>query len=329
MSLQNLIDQAFEGLIPYVAARPDPFLDAFERRDLTRDDHRFLQLLFDASSRPSVAANLDLRIDRWLGSWSRASDSWGDPNEQGRRQADREARIDASLADLSADELAFFREQCPELPNRSGLAATAALMLHREPQTRFARGIVAFALAYTVAGDHSTPLDDVAWVARLNRTDFIDLLAAVRSEIAPLTAAGSSATARTAAGRALRLLGSREAQEQAESISETPQRQSYISRTPRIDPIDPDVAAPEGIADATTAPDVVVRRAGSISRKRSIMGWPPGGLVWAVGGRSGSQTLSAEADLRLDDGSCRGSTPLLTLRWTPVIDSHLVAFEEP
>jgi hypothetical protein len=251
MSLQNLVDQAFDGLIPYVAARPEPFLDAFERRDLARDDHRFLELLLVAASRPTVAAALDLRIDRWLGSWSRASNAWGDPDEQGRRRAEREARIDESLASLTADELTLFPEMCPELPNRSGLAAAAAFLIHREPQARHARGIVAFAFAYTIAGDHRTPYDDVAWVVRLNRLDFPALLAAVRTEIAPLTGGEASATARTAAARALRLLGSSEAQELAEAISETPEHQSNLQGTPRVDPIDPDASAPEGVTEAT------------------------------------------------------------------------------
>lgn len=251
MSLQNLDDQAFDGLIPYIATRPEPFLDAFERRDLERDDHRFLQLVLVASSRPTVAAALQHRIDRWLGSWSRASHGWGDADERDRRQAEREARIDEALASLTAEETVLFQEWCPELPNRSGLAAAAALLIHAEPQARFARGIVAFAFAYTIAGDYQTPLDDVAWVVRLNRLDYLDLLSAVRTEIAPLTGEGASATARATAARALRLLGSSEAQELADAISMTPQHQSGVERTPRVDPIDPDATAPEGVKEVT------------------------------------------------------------------------------
>lgn len=250
MSLQNLLDQAFDGLIPYFAVRPEPFLDAFERRDLERDDRRFLELVLVAASRPNAAAALDLRIDRWLGSWSRATHDWGDADQQVRRQAERQARIDGAIADLTSDELAFFQERCAELPNRSGLAAAAALLLYGEPQARFARGLIAFAFAYTVAGDHRTPLDDVAWAVRLNRLDFPDLLSAVRSEIAPLTGAEASATARAASARALRLLGSRDAQETAESISATPIPQTYLGATPQVDPVDPATVAPQGVSDA-------------------------------------------------------------------------------
>ncbi len=92
MSLQNLNDDAFEDLIPYLAARPEPFLDAFETRDMDSDDGRFLRLILCvAKLRDPVAGAIDRRVEKWLGTWSRGLPAGGDAD------GDHQARYNAEV----------------------------------------------------------------------------------------------------------------------------------------------------------------------------------------------------------------------------------------
>jgi hypothetical protein len=252
MSLQNLTAQSFRGLVAYVAARPEPFLDAYESGVLERDDDRFLQLLLHASKREPVARALDARVDRWLGTWSRASQEWGNPSEQSRRRQERNARIDIRLAELNDDERAYFEANCPELGNAGGAARAAVLRIFGTPQAAFARGIVAFAFAHTIAGDHRSPFDEVAWAVRLNRVDHEELSARIREEVAPFAAPGASLRARAAAACALRLLGSLDGQIGAEQLSPTtPLAFSHPSGSV-FDPLDPGAEPSQDVMEATT-----------------------------------------------------------------------------
>lgn len=244
LSLQNVADEAFKALVPYIARRPGPFLDAFEQRDLENDDGRFLQLLLIAAQRESVSAEIDFRLNRWLGTWSRSVNDWGDQAEQFRRRSERNSKIDDALAQLTETERTYFDQNCPEILNSAGLAGAAALFLHGIAQTPFAKGIVGFAFAYAVAGHHRSPIDDLAWVVRLNRTDFEELSAAVRAEIAPLAQINASRVAKDAAARALRIMGTLEAQAEAENIC--PPAPTH-PRDRQIDPLDPSAEKPEGV----------------------------------------------------------------------------------
>lgn len=246
MSLQNLTDGAFDDLLPYVAARPHAFLDAWETRDLDRDDGRFLQLLLLAAKRDNVAAAMDARIARWLGSWTREANDWGNPEEQAERRKSRDERIADRLGTLTADERAYLDAHCPELPSPAGLSHAAALYLLKHPQAQFARGVVAFAFAYVLAGHPGAPYDHLAWAIRLNRVDHADLARAVQKEIEPFTTDKASELARKAAACALRLLGSLEAEAQADVLNPRPKRDTPRSSPP--DPLDPETQAPAGIA---------------------------------------------------------------------------------
>lgn len=121
------------------------------------------------------------------------------------------------------------------------------MFLHGVRQAPFARGIVAFAFAFTIAGTHQSPFDDIAWVLRLNRMDFEELSAAVRAEIARFISDTASSTAREAAARALRLLGSLEAQRDAEALS--PLLRPQV-RDKSVNPLDPEAQAPADVAIA-------------------------------------------------------------------------------
>ena len=247
LSLQNVGDEAFEGLESYVAVRPDPFLDAWERRDVDQDDGRFLRLLLGAAKRESVARAFDARIDRWLGSWSRRQPDIGVEGDRGRRQAEAEARIDERVAGLTSSERAYLEERCAELPASVGLSSAAALYLHARPQARFARGIVAFALAHTLAGNIHMPLDDLSWAIRLNRLDHADLARAMRDEIAAFAGDDASPQALQAAAVALRILGPLDAEVEAEALSPRPDH--AFSDDGRPDPLDPEAKAPKDVAE--------------------------------------------------------------------------------
>lgn len=250
MSLQNLGDEAFEELVAYVAARPDPFLDAWEHRHLERDDGRFLQLLMRAAKkRESVAQAFRGRVNRWLGSWSRRLPNYGGAPNQEKRQGEHDRRIEAKLARLTDSERRFLAERCNELMASSGLASAAALFLHSRPLAEFASGIVAFAFAYTLAGNTHSPYEDLSWVMRLNRLDPAGLAAAVRTEIAGLIRGEPSKPALDAAACALRLLGPLDAELEAEALS--PRAERTFNERERPNPLDPATSMPAGVAELT------------------------------------------------------------------------------
>ena len=249
MSLQNLGDEAFEELVAYVAARPDPFIDSWEHHHIDRDDGRFLQLLLHAAKRESVADAFKARINRWLGSWSRSLPSYGDAPDRARRQGEHDARIEARLAQLTVSERQLLAERCTELPASAGLASAAALFLYGRPLAEFASGIVAFALIYTLAGNTHSPYEDLSWVVRLNRIDPAELTAAVRSEIASLTQGEASEPALKAAACAFRLLGTLDVEREAEALSARPERTFHGQDRP--DPLDLATEMPEGVTQIT------------------------------------------------------------------------------
>ncbi|MEO7178611.1 MAG: hypothetical protein ABIW83_07190, partial [Allosphingosinicella sp.] len=233
----------------YVAARPDPFIDAWEERHTERDDGRFLQLLLHAAKRDSVAEAFKARMNRWLGSWSRRLPNYGDGPDRATRQGEHDDRVEARLAQLTESERQFLVERCTEMPASAGLASAAALFLYGRPLAEFVSGIVAFAFVYTLAGNTHSPYEDLSWVVRLNRVDPADLAAAVRSEIADLTRGEPSEHALGAAACALRLLGSLDAEQEAEALS--PRAVRVFHGNDRPDPLDPATEAPEGVEQLT------------------------------------------------------------------------------
>lgn len=250
MSLQNLSDDAFETLVPYIAARPDPFLDAFEALDFEHDDGRFLRLvLLAAESRAAVAQALEARIDRWLGTWSRELADAAGATDRAERQRDRDEQISARLAELNEEECAYFDAHCRALPVAAGLAGAAAAYLLGKPQARFAGGIVAFAFAYKVAGHYHSPIDNLAWALRLNRQDPQELADTVSAEVARFSVGTASQVARDAAAQALRLLGSLAGEIAAEALSP---RRERSDGPDNVDPLDPAAEAPDSV-EAVTA----------------------------------------------------------------------------
>lgn len=242
MSLQNLTDDAYERLLPYVAARPEPFLDAFEARDLETDDGRFVTFLLFAQQRDEVAAAIGARVNRWLGSWCRRAAEYGSSEERERRQRERDELINTRLGELGSTERASFDTNCPELPRATGLGEVAALHMAGRGQSTFARGIVAFSLAHRVAGDHRSPLDDLAWAVRLNRVDAEATAAAVREEVEPFVAAEASPLARSAAVLALRIVGTLAEQRESERLAPLQVRED---RPAPFDALDPAMDLPE------------------------------------------------------------------------------------
>jgi hypothetical protein len=151
-----------------------------------------------------------------------------------------------------AEQLFAIAQDDREVPNAFGLAGAAALHILCKRQSAFARGIVAFAFAHTIAGDHRSPFDDIASPIRLNRIDYEELSAKVREEIAPFATPGASSCARAAAACALRLLGLLDGQIDAEQLSLPPTPTVRHSGEPTIDPLNPSAERPEGIEGIST-----------------------------------------------------------------------------
>ncbi|WP_188908334.1 hypothetical protein [Aureimonas endophytica] len=248
ISLQNHVEDAFDELMPHIAARPGPFLDAYELRDTDRDDGRFLRFILEAAAeRESVRAALEQRVVRWLGSWTRTLPESADGPERERRQTERNEQIDARLASLTPDEQAWFAANCPELARPSGLAMAATLHLAGRAQTPFAPGLVAFAFAYKVGGTYNSAYDELAWVLRLNRIDPAEFAAAARNEVARFVAPGSSALAGQAVAFALRLMGTEADEDTAEGLA--PRPSPTIMGGPEPDALDPATDPPPGVAE--------------------------------------------------------------------------------
>ena len=135
MSLQNLNDDAFEDLIPYLAARPEPFLDAFETRDMDSDDGRFLRLILCvAKLRDPVAGAIDRRVEKWLGTWSRGLPAGGDAD--GDRQARYNAEVNSRIALLSEEERRFPRRHVSGDGRVTGLGRHGCLLPARKAASR-------------------------------------------------------------------------------------------------------------------------------------------------------------------------------------------------
>ncbi len=249
ISLQNHVEDAFDELMPHIAARPGPFLDAYESRDTDRDDGRFLRFIQEAAAeRESVRNALDQRVVRWLGCWTRALPESADGPERERRKTERNEQIDARLASLTPDERAWFAANCPELARPSGLAMAATLHLAGRAQTPFAPGLAAFAFAYKVGGIYNSPYDELAWVLRLNRIDPAEFAAAVRNDVARFVAPGSSTLAGQAVAFALRLMGTEADEDMAEGLAPRPSPNAMGG--PEPDPLNPASEPPAGIAEA-------------------------------------------------------------------------------
>ena len=249
ISLQNHVEDAFDDLIPHIAERPGPFLDAYESRHTDRDDGPFLRFILGAAAaRDSVRHALDLRVVRWLGSWTRALPESADGPEREHRQADRNQQIDAKLGSLTPEERWWFDQNCPELARPIGLAMAATLHLAGRAQTSFASGLVAFAFASKVGGPFDMPYDELAWVLRLNRVDPAEFAVAVRESVACFSTEQSSDMARQAAALSLRLMGTEDDEDVAEALQA---RQSLkVFGQPGPDPLDPANGRPEGVEQA-------------------------------------------------------------------------------
>ncbi|GAA4642448.1 hypothetical protein GCM10023115_05780 [Pontixanthobacter gangjinensis] len=242
MSLQNLTDNIYERLLPYTAAHPGPFLDAFEFRDLETDDGRFGSFLLFAQQRDEVATAIGERADRWLGSWCRSASNSGPSEERERRQRERDELIDTRLGELQHNERKWFDTNCPELPRAVGLGVVAAQHMAGRAQSTFARGIIAFSFAHRLAGDHRSPLDELAWAIRLNRIDFEATSAAVHREIEPFVVAEASPLAHAVAATALSFLGALADQQESERLKPMPVRRS---RPDALEALDPTIILPE------------------------------------------------------------------------------------
>ena len=223
MGSQNVDYGASDAMSAYVRTCPTPFLRAaalpedstqpFIHRDL------LLALLMPSRDTQTVQSALSQCLPKWLAQWSRGSRTSFGQEVDAERQARRENRITERLASMTPKEMAFFRGITFEEPDAPAIAldAAATLLVAGRPLAPHVKGIVGWAFARTIAGDLPDNYDSFAWVVRLNPVDSRETHDALRSLIKGIDTSASE-WVRSAAGTALRMLGTRESSQAAEEI---------------------------------------------------------------------------------------------------------------
>lgn len=224
LGLQNVSNEPFTTMSAYVPTRPGAFFDVAELSDGrigNEDRHNSLMSLITLKrDHPKVFLELQSRLPKWLGRWSRQAQIAAQGDKQAKIQGAREVRIDDSLRALSPDERKLFDQICNEAPERSAMHLdwAAAILTAARAQEHLASGLVGWAFAQAIAGDNHDAERELAWVIRLNPIDHAETEAAVRRLIEPITS-GASEPARRAAATALNLLGTRSAAALADKLT--------------------------------------------------------------------------------------------------------------
>lgn len=219
VSLQNVDHDAVERISPNVVLRADLFCDVLEELNHSADYHAHLdelaRIVFQQAHHQSVRRVLHDRIPQWLRRWCRKAIPF--PRET-KPNLDRES-VQNALAQLLPVEREEFEELCLEVlePKATDTDELAAFQMVALPQKDLVRGLWAWCLAQTIAGDHTNAQEDLSWAIRLNRYDWPSTASAVQSIVGSVTSSSSEPYRRSAA-RLLRLLGDLRSEGQAEGL---------------------------------------------------------------------------------------------------------------
>jgi hypothetical protein len=245
LSLQNVSADAVESLATYFIASPGTFLDVIERPDPavvgSPGADALVAVLHSVRDHPAVAVALEVRLDRWLGRWSREGLRFGEGAADAERQARRDEYISERWSELSTEERRLFDELTTESPR--GLVPldrlAARLCASRELVARV-EALMGWAFAQTIAGDVDSATHDIEWVARLNNKDPVAVRSAALAFADRIGGDGSRA-AREAAALLLRTLGDVTANTRAEALAPlaTDRRWRPAERISDADPCDP------------------------------------------------------------------------------------------
>lgn len=259
-TLQNTTVEADASVLRHSAARPNAVLDVAEQPSHALppgyQSGTLVRLLFDVRDLPGFPAALELRLPRWLGSWSIEEDVPGRGEALKRRQEEREERIRARLAALTEAERSYLRSATVEFPSppEIGLQRLSALLLARRPIAPCASGLLAWGFAQAVAGSIHDGGRELSWVLRLNRIDPSQTTEAVRRLLAgwdpeppPTMKRGGAYT--------LRLLGDDDSVRRAEELHPLQIGESWnlAQEFSDVDPCDPDAEPPTDLSRARNA----------------------------------------------------------------------------
>jgi hypothetical protein len=260
MRLQNISDEAFESIQAYIPVAPTAFLDILELPSASlgnggRTDYLVL-LLLNCRDDPALAAEVAIRLPRWLGSWSRGIRShWHDGKDQ-EREGKRDVQISANIEKMSAPERIAFRSLTTEFPQQPAavLDRIAAFFAARRTQSLLGVAIFGWGLATANAGDYPHGQSELEWVVRLNQIDWQALRDGVWMSIASVDASSSDGT-RSGAAKALRLVGDIESAARADVLSPLTFHPGWrrVELFCSTDPFDPSALAPEDFERARSA----------------------------------------------------------------------------
>ncbi|MEZ0222815.1 MAG: hypothetical protein ACAH22_21195 [Tardiphaga sp.] len=266
LDLQNIPDKGYEALAAYVSACPEAALDAVEMASDVRANSRrrewLLGALLDRRDRPQVSSALKPRIDRWLARWSRTPRRWGGRDEKEEaRLRQQAARLSEKLQDLASAEGDFLATVCHEVdtPEDSELDAAAALLLAGRPHADHARGVLAWAFAWSLTEDSHRADKQLCWVIRLNAEDFSAFERNLRGAAEALIEKGCSDVGRKAVAIALRVLGTVAASSDADRLNPRQRSEGWrrVENYCATDPFDPSAARPENLVKAIHEADAI------------------------------------------------------------------------
>jgi hypothetical protein len=259
LELQNVPDAAFQELCAYVYDCPEAFLDSAEllcTRERTRRLNWLEKALIAAGRHPRVAQAINLRLRSWLGRWSRVPRKrfHADPNgvEQARTRAEQ---ITLAHDRLTACEQSAFDKLCTEVAHREDMDMDSLgfKLLIGKPLESFADVFLAWSLAAEIAGDYRSAYDEGAWLLRLNVIDPKETEQAILKTARSFLTSEASVTAKEAVAVLLRMVGSEETTEIANSLSSPPEVGHGWRRVENFcdtDPVDPNSAFPTNLRNA-------------------------------------------------------------------------------
>jgi hypothetical protein len=260
LGLQNIEDAALDAMAAYVLVRPDAFLDAAEmpagRLGNPARYDSLSRMLMCKRDHPAVWAALLIRLPRWLGQWSRRAPAVFRSSDGPEKQAEHEARMEATLGSLSEPERAQFRRLTVEVSDEGALQLDwlAASLIAGRPLRPFAEALFGWAFAQAVAGSTHSADEALEWVVRLNPADWSETSAAIQELTAGIDDMSSEAMKRAAA-IALSLLGDKHTSDRASRLLPCAKgwRWRLVETFCDTNPHDPDAAPGTNLDNARNA----------------------------------------------------------------------------
>ncbi len=273
-SLQNLDQVAVDRISPNVLLKCELFCEVLELLHKSPDYHahtdEIARVVFRQAKHAHVRSVLNVQIPLWLRRWCRKAIPFPrDKTPNIERQS-----VQDSIALFLPDERKEFNELCLEVlePQAADADQLAAFQMVGIPQEELVGGVWAWCLAQTIAGDHTTAHEDLAWALRLNSHDWAETVVAARSIVCAANTA-SSEPYRKAASRLLRLFGDLQSEAQAEELTGPIEKGESWHRVTQFcdtNPHDPNAPVCTNLSRSVETVESVPLESLRISRSRTI-----------------------------------------------------------